>query len=131
MAVPDHSTRISEERIAQYLLNRTWREIAAAVQHFGQSLNTSPNARIVEQSIRYIPTVSNNSTRASETNGGIVIEQGQRYSAQVRRVQVGPFALPRAHSPHVVYYFFFEVPLDPMELLFREKPSHADANTGA
>jgi hypothetical protein len=31
LAVPDHSTRISEERIPQHLLDRTGREIAAAV----------------------------------------------------------------------------------------------------
>jgi hypothetical protein len=41
MAVPDHSTRISEERIPQHLLDRAGREIAAAVKHFGQSLNAS------------------------------------------------------------------------------------------
>jgi len=35
LAVPDHSTRISEVRIPQHLLNRTRREIAAAVQRLG------------------------------------------------------------------------------------------------
>jgi hypothetical protein len=48
LAVPDHSTRISEVRIPQNLPNRTGREIAAAVQRFGQSLNACPNARIVK-----------------------------------------------------------------------------------
>jgi hypothetical protein len=72
---------ISEERIPQHLLNRTWRKIAAAVQRFGQSLNGSPDSWLIEQSNRYIPTVSNNSARAGEANGGVIVKQRQRYRA--------------------------------------------------